>query len=92
MHIEPDETPRQFGEDDELPDDFGSRVGDTLTFGGSGSYIRTIGADEARRLAPGKLTDGRDGADQDPWPATHRRYSRGAATTGGYGTCCTCRP
>src|SRR6266542_1675317 len=52
----PDELPRQLGEDDELPD-FGSRIGDTLTFG-SGSYIRTISADEAsRRLAPRKLTD-----------------------------------
>src|SRR6266536_2856062 len=58
MHMEPDETPRQLGEDDELPDDLGSRIGDTLTFGGSGSYIRTISADEAsRRLAPRKLTD-----------------------------------
>jgi hypothetical protein len=58
MHMEPDEMPRQLGEGDELPDDFGSRVGDTLTFGGSGSYIRTISADEARsRLAPRKLTD-----------------------------------
>src|SRR6266542_2374238 len=56
--MEPDETPRQLGEDDELPDDLGSRIGDTLTFGGSGSYIRTISADEAsRRLAPRKLTD-----------------------------------
>jgi hypothetical protein len=49
--MEPDETPRQLGEDDELPDDFDSRVGDTLTFG-SGSYIRTISADEARRRFP----------------------------------------
>jgi len=55
--MESDQTPRQLGEDDELPDDFGSRVGDTLTFGGSGSYIRTTSADEARRLAPRKLTD-----------------------------------
>jgi hypothetical protein len=55
--MEPDETPRQLGEDDELPDDFGSRVGDTLTFG-SGSYIRTISADEARRrFPPRKLTE-----------------------------------
>jgi hypothetical protein len=61
--MEPDERPRQLGEDDELPDDFGSRVGDTLTFGGSGSYIRTISADEAgRRLAPRRLTDLDDGA------------------------------
>jgi hypothetical protein len=53
----PDELPRQLGEDDEPPDDFGSRIGDTLTFG-SGSYIRAISADEARRrLAPRKLTD-----------------------------------
>src|SRR6266487_2075486 len=63
LQMEPDQTPRQLGEDDELPDDFGSRVGDTLTFGGSGSYIRAISADEARRrLAPRKLTDLDDGA------------------------------
>jgi 5-methylcytosine-specific restriction endonuclease McrA len=56
--MQPDETPRQLGEDDELPDDLGSRIGDTLTFSGSGSYIRAISADEARRrLAPRKLTD-----------------------------------
>ncbi len=61
--MEPDQTPRQHGEDDELPDDFGSRIGDTLTFGGSGSYIRTISADEARRqFGPRKLTDLDDGA------------------------------
>jgi hypothetical protein len=55
--MEPDELPRQLGEDDELPDDFGSRIGDTLTFG-SGSYIRTISADEARRrYAPSTPTD-----------------------------------
>jgi hypothetical protein len=35
MHIEPDETPRQFGEDDELPDDFGSRVAAGPTSGQS---------------------------------------------------------
>jgi hypothetical protein len=63
MSMEPDETPRQLGEDDELPDDFGSRIGDTLTFGGQGSYIRTISADEARRrLAPRTRTDLDDGA------------------------------
>ncbi len=56
--MEPDETPRQLGKDDELPDDFGSRVGDTLTFGGSGSYVRTISADEARRrFPPRELTE-----------------------------------
>jgi len=27
--MEPDERPRQLGEDDLLPDDFGSRIGDT---------------------------------------------------------------
>jgi hypothetical protein len=60
--MEPDQTPRQLGEDDELPDDFGSRTGDTLTFG-SGSYVRTISADQARRqFAPRKLTDLDDGA------------------------------
>jgi hypothetical protein len=58
----PDELPRQLGEDDELPDDFGSRIGDTLTFR-SGSYIRTVSADEARRqFGPRKLTDLDDGA------------------------------
>jgi hypothetical protein len=46
-----DELPRQLGEDDELPDDFGSRIGDTLTFG-SGSYIHAISAEEARRRFP----------------------------------------
>lgn len=56
--MEPDERSRQLGEDDELPDDFGSRIGDTLAFGGSGSYIRTISADEARRrFPPRKLTE-----------------------------------
>jgi hypothetical protein len=55
-NMAPDELPRQLGEDDELPD-FGSRIGDTLTFG-SGSYIRAISADEARRqFPPRKLTD-----------------------------------
>jgi hypothetical protein len=50
-----DELPRQLGEDDELPDDFGSRVGDTLTFG-SGSYVRAISAEEARRrFGPSRL-------------------------------------
>jgi hypothetical protein len=47
MH--PDELPRQLGEEDELPDDMGTRPGDTLTFG-SGSYIRTLSAEEARQL------------------------------------------
>ena len=50
-----DELLRQLGEDDELPDDFGSRVGDTLTFG-SGSYVRAISAEEARRrFGPSRL-------------------------------------
>ena len=53
--MEPDERPRQLGEEDELPDDFGSRIGDTLTFG-SGSYIRAISAEEAgRRFGPSRL-------------------------------------
>jgi hypothetical protein len=53
--MESDELPRQLGEDDELPDDFGSRVGDTLTFG-SESYVRTISAEEARRrFRPSRL-------------------------------------
>jgi hypothetical protein len=52
--MEPDELPRQLGENDELPDDFGSRIGDTLTFG-SGSYIRAISAKEARRFPQPRL-------------------------------------
>jgi hypothetical protein len=45
----PDELPRHRGEDDELPDDFGSRPGDTLSFG-SGSFIRTLSSDDAHRF------------------------------------------
>jgi hypothetical protein len=30
MYREPDERPRQLGEDEEPPDDFGSQIGDTL--------------------------------------------------------------
>jgi 5-methylcytosine-specific restriction endonuclease McrA len=52
--MEPDELPRQLGEDDALPDDFGSRIGDTLTFG-SGSYVRAIDAEEARRFQRPRL-------------------------------------
>jgi hypothetical protein len=53
----PDEVPRQLGEEDELSADFGSRTGDTLTFG-SRSYVRAISADEARQwYGPRKLTD-----------------------------------
>jgi hypothetical protein len=54
--MEPDELPRQLGEDDELPDDFGSRIGDMLTFR-SGAYARVISADEAHRLASGRPPD-----------------------------------
>jgi hypothetical protein len=91
--MEPDQTPRQLGEDDELPDDFRSRVGDTLTFG-SGSYIRTISADEAgRRLAPRKLTD-LDASEIDKAIAFAKGYmtatgeldpSRAACSTAGCG-------
>ncbi|SRR6266540_1261488 len=54
--MEPDELPRQLGEDDELPDDFGSRIGDTLIFR-SGVYARVISADDARRLGLDTLTE-----------------------------------
>jgi hypothetical protein len=51
------ETPRQLGEGNELPEDLGNRLGDTLAFG-SGSYMRTISAEEAYGLvAPKKLTE-----------------------------------
>ena len=45
----PDDLPRHRGEGDELPDDFGTRPGDTLAFG-SGSFIRTLGSDDAQRF------------------------------------------
>jgi hypothetical protein len=45
----PDELPRHRGEDDELSDDFGTRPGDTLTFG-SGSFIRTLSSDDAHQF------------------------------------------
>ena len=44
-----DQVPRHRGEDDELPDDFGARPGDTLTFG-SGSFIRTLSSDDAHQF------------------------------------------
>ena len=44
-----DELPRHRGEDDELPDDFGTRPGDTLTFG-SGSFIRTLSSDDPHQF------------------------------------------
>ncbi len=47
--MRPDDLPRHLSEDDELPDDFGTRPGDTLTFG-SGSYIRAVSANEAHRF------------------------------------------
>jgi hypothetical protein len=60
--MEPDEAPHQLGEGDEPPDDLGSRVGDTFTFGGSGA-ISAISADEARRrYPPRKLTELDSGA------------------------------
>jgi hypothetical protein len=44
-----DISPRQLHQGDELPDDFGSRPGDTLTFG-AGSYIRAFNAEEFRQF------------------------------------------
>jgi hypothetical protein len=41
--------PRHFHQGDELPDDFGTRPGDTLTFG-AGSYIRAFNAEEFRQF------------------------------------------
>jgi hypothetical protein len=39
-----DNPPRYLRQGDELPDDFGTRPGDTLTFG-AGSYIRAFNAE-----------------------------------------------
>ncbi len=44
-----DHSPRQLHQGDELPDDFGSRPGDILTFG-AGSYIRAFNAEEFRQF------------------------------------------
>jgi hypothetical protein len=41
--------PRYLRQGDELPDDFGTRPGDTLTFG-AGSYIRAFSAEEFRQF------------------------------------------
>ncbi len=43
MH--PHSPPRYLRQGDELPDDFGTRPGDTFTFG-AGSYIRAFDAEE----------------------------------------------
>jgi hypothetical protein len=45
----PDNPPRYLRQGDELPDDFGTRPGDTLTFG-AGSYIRAFTAEEFRQF------------------------------------------
>ncbi|HEV8653849.1 MAG TPA: HNH endonuclease signature motif containing protein [Actinomycetes bacterium] len=65
-----DEFPRHLGEEDELPEDFGTRPGDTLAFG-SGSYVRTLSAEEARRFmqqphaaAPGRGPEATGPADR----------------------------
>jgi hypothetical protein len=45
----PYKPPRYLRQGDELPDDFGTRPGDTLTFG-AGSYIRAFSAEEFRQF------------------------------------------
>jgi len=45
----PYNPPRYLRQGDELPDDFGTRPGDTLTFG-AGSYIRAFSAEEFRQF------------------------------------------
>jgi hypothetical protein len=70
MH--PDTQPRHLRQGDELPDDFGTRPGDTLTFG-SGSYIRAFSAEEFRQFTnrPDGIIYGRgwDAAAQPEPPA-----------------------
>jgi len=61
----PYNPPRHLRQGDELPDDFGTRPGDTLTFG-AGSYIRAFNAEEFRQF-----TDRPDGV----------VYGRGWSTT-----------
>jgi hypothetical protein len=46
----PYNPPRHLRQGDELPDDFGTRPGDTLTFG-AGSYIRAFDTEEFRQFA-----------------------------------------
>jgi hypothetical protein len=41
--------PRHLRQGDKLPDDFGTRPGDTLTFS-AGSYIRAFGVEEFRQF------------------------------------------
>jgi hypothetical protein len=45
----PYNPPRYLRQGDELPDDFGTRPGDTLTFG-AGSYIRAFSTEEFRQF------------------------------------------
>jgi hypothetical protein len=45
----PYNPPRYLRQGDELPDDFGTRPGDTLTFG-AGPYIRAFNAEEFRQF------------------------------------------
>jgi len=47
--MQPNELSRHLGAEDELPDDFGTRPGDTLTFG-SGSYVRALSVGEAHQF------------------------------------------
>jgi hypothetical protein len=65
MHA--DNQPRHLYQGDELPDDFGTRPGDTLTFS-AGSYIRAFSAEEFRQFVdrPSGIIYGRG------WEATSR--------------------
>jgi hypothetical protein len=62
-----DRQPRRLRQGDELPDDFGTRPGDTLSFG-AGSYIRAFEAEEFRQFVarPEGMIYGRG------WQATTR--------------------
>jgi hypothetical protein len=49
FQMPPYNPPRYLRQGDELPDDFGTRPGDTLTFG-AGSYIRAFSTEEFRQF------------------------------------------
>jgi hypothetical protein len=59
------DPPRHLRQGDQLPDDFGTRPGDTLTFG-AGSYIRAFTTQEFRQFTarPDGIIHGRG------WQAT----------------------
>ena len=66
--MDPDKQPRRLHQGDELPEDFGTRPGDTLDLG-SGSYIRAFSTEEFRQFAerPHGIVYGR-GWDADSRP------------------------